>query len=114
MPRAPYAEVSPNEPLLNNQPSFVFAAFRARRWRAEASGRVHHRASQRSLGYGELAAKAAALPLPGARSLKLKDPKDYKIIGTRTAGVENKDIVTGKPIFGVARLSAPTSTKSRR
>lgn len=66
-----------------------------------ASGRVLHRASQRSLGYGELASKAATLPLPDARSLKLKAPKDYRIIGTRTAGVENKQIVTGKPIFGV-------------
>ncbi len=66
-----------------------------------ASGRVHHASSQRSLGYGELATRAAALPLPDPRSLTLKDPKSYKIIGTRTPGVENKDIVTGKPIFGV-------------
>lgn len=66
-----------------------------------ASGRVHHTASQRSLGYGELATKAAALPLPDARSLQLKNPKDYKIIGTRTTGVENSAIATGKPIFGI-------------
>ncbi|MFN0104913.1 MAG: molybdopterin cofactor-binding domain-containing protein [Bryobacteraceae bacterium] len=66
-----------------------------------ASARVHHRSSQRSLGYGELAAKAVSLPVPDLRSLKLKDPKEYKIIGKSTIGVENKAIVTGKPIFGI-------------
>jgi isoquinoline 1-oxidoreductase beta subunit len=66
-----------------------------------ASGRVLHKASDRSLGYGELAAKAATMPVPDFGTLKLKDPKDYKIIGTTTNDVENKDIVTGKPIFGI-------------
>ncbi|MGH9852736.1 MAG: molybdopterin cofactor-binding domain-containing protein, partial [Blastocatellia bacterium] len=66
-----------------------------------ASGRVHHKASNRSLGYGELATKAATMPVPDLRSVKLKDPKDYKIIGTSTISVETKDILTGKPIFGI-------------
>ena len=66
-----------------------------------ASGRVHHKASNRSLGYGELASKAATMPAPDLRSVKLKDPKDYKIIGTSTISVETKDILTGKPIFGI-------------
>jgi isoquinoline 1-oxidoreductase subunit beta len=66
-----------------------------------ASGRVVHQASNRSLGYGELAAKAATMPVPDFKTLKLKDPKDYKIIGTTTNDVENHDIVTGKPIFGI-------------
>jgi isoquinoline 1-oxidoreductase subunit beta len=66
-----------------------------------ASGRVHHQASNRSLGYGELAIKAATMPVPDLRSVKLKDPKDYKIIGTSTISVETKDILTGKPIFGI-------------
>jgi len=66
-----------------------------------ASGRVHHKTSNRSLGYGELASKAATMPAPDLRSVKLKDPKDYKIIGTSTISVETKDILTGKPIFGI-------------
>jgi isoquinoline 1-oxidoreductase beta subunit len=66
-----------------------------------ASGVVYHRASNRSLGYGELASKAATMPAPAFSSLKLKDPKDYKIIGKTTAGVETKDILTGKPVFGI-------------
>ncbi|MFN7929511.1 MAG: molybdopterin cofactor-binding domain-containing protein [Blastocatellia bacterium] len=66
-----------------------------------ASGRVHHKASNRSLSYGELATKAATMPVPDLRSLKLKDPKDYKIIGTSTRSVETKDILTGKPIFNI-------------
>jgi isoquinoline 1-oxidoreductase beta subunit len=66
-----------------------------------AAGRVFHKASNRSLSYGELASKAATMPAPDFKSLKLKDPKDYKIIGTTTIDAENKDIVTGKPIFGI-------------
>ena len=66
-----------------------------------AAGRVIHQATNRSLGYGELAAKAASMPVPDFKTLKLKDPKDYKIIGTTTNDVENKEIVTGKPIFGI-------------
>jgi isoquinoline 1-oxidoreductase beta subunit len=66
-----------------------------------ASGRVIHQASNRSVGYGEIAAKAATLPVPDFKTLKLKDPKDYKIIGTTTIGADTKDITLGKPIFGI-------------
>src|SRR5579884_2811571 len=45
------------------------------------NGRVYHRSTDRSLGYGELAAKAAQMPVPDLKSLKFKDGKDYKIVG---------------------------------
>ncbi|HTH48930.1 MAG TPA: molybdopterin cofactor-binding domain-containing protein, partial [Candidatus Limnocylindria bacterium] len=65
------------------------------------SGTVVHAKSKRTLKYGDLVAKAATLPVPKESELKLKDPKDYKIIGTRITGVDNPKIVTGKPSFGI-------------
>jgi isoquinoline 1-oxidoreductase beta subunit len=66
-----------------------------------ASGRVYHKASNRSLGYGELASKMAGITPPALTTLKLKDPKDYKIIGVTQPQRELHNIVTGKPIFGI-------------
>jgi isoquinoline 1-oxidoreductase subunit beta len=68
---------------------------------ATGSGKVTHRPSNRTLGYGALAAKAATLPLPDPKSVKLKDPREYKIIGQPLLGVDVASIVTGKPIFSI-------------
>jgi isoquinoline 1-oxidoreductase beta subunit len=69
-----------------------------------ASGRVFHSQSDRSVSYGDLAADAAKLPVPDQKTLRLKDPKDFRIIGQRISGVDNPAIVTGKPLFGIDQV----------
>ena len=83
----------------------MIVAAAAKRWRVADSeleteaGVVHHRGSGRSLSYGELATDAATMPAP--KSVALKDPKDFRIIGTSKPGVDNAKIVTGQPLYGI-------------
>jgi isoquinoline 1-oxidoreductase beta subunit len=63
------------------------------------NGAVIHAPSKRRATYGELAAKAATLTPP--ENARLKDPKDFKLIGTRVPGVDNQKVVTGAPLFGI-------------
>ncbi|HEX4050990.1 MAG TPA: molybdopterin cofactor-binding domain-containing protein [Steroidobacteraceae bacterium] len=66
-----------------------------------SEGVVHHGGSSRSLSYGALAVKAARLKPPALDSVPLKDPKDYKIIGHFTPGVDGPRVLAGTPIFGI-------------
>jgi isoquinoline 1-oxidoreductase beta subunit len=66
-----------------------------------SKGTVVHAASKRTLGYGDLLAVAATLPVPALDSVKVKDPKDFTIIGTKVKSVDVHGIVTGKPMYGI-------------
>lgn len=60
---------------------------------------VIHVKSGNKLSYGELAEEASKLTVP--TDVPLKNRKDFKIIGTSIKNVENKNIITGKGIFGL-------------
>ncbi len=62
-------------------------------------GKVIDKAGNRSFTFGELATDAASIPVP--TEVKLKDKKDFKLIGTFVKGVDNQAIFTGKPLFGL-------------
>jgi isoquinoline 1-oxidoreductase beta subunit len=62
---------------------------------------VLHKASGRKLGYGELAAAAAKLPVPKKEELKLKKREDWRYIGKPAGGVDLKEIVTGQAVYGI-------------
>lgn len=77
----------------------------AKRWKVPASnlttdnGSVLHKASGRKLTYGALATEASTLTVPD--DVKLKDIKDFKLIGTAVRNVDNHEMVTGKPLYGL-------------
>ena len=62
-------------------------------------GKLIHKASGNTAGYGEFASAAAKLPVP--EKVELKKVKDFKIIGTSRKNVDGNSIVTGKPLFGL-------------
>ena len=66
-----------------------------------AKGVVRHRASNRSVSYGQIATAAASVSAPDLATVPLKDPTTFTIIGTRVRGVDNHAIVTGTPLYGI-------------
>lgn len=66
-----------------------------------ASGRLYHKASNREAGYGQFAEAASRITPPKPESLALKDPAQFRILGKRVPGVDNRAVVTGQPLFGI-------------
>jgi CO/xanthine dehydrogenase Mo-binding subunit len=58
------------------------------------AGVLYHAKSGRSAGYGKLASAAAQIPVP--KDVKLKDKKDFTIIGTSQKNVDVPKIISGE------------------
>jgi isoquinoline 1-oxidoreductase beta subunit len=69
-----------------------------------ANSIVTHGPSRRTLAYGALAEAASRLPVP--TEIRLKDPKDWKLIGQRVARLDTVEKVTGAQVYG-ADLALP-------
>jgi isoquinoline 1-oxidoreductase beta subunit len=63
-------------------------------------GKVSNKAGK-SLTYGQLAARAARIAPPDLKTVVLKDPANYTIIGKAIGGIDNLKLVTGQPLFGI-------------
>ncbi len=79
----------------------------AAKWKVdvgEVQAQLHevvHKPTGRKLGYGELAAAAAALPVPAADKVKLKEASAFRYIGKGTVRISDlNDITTGKAVYG--------------
>lgn len=64
-----------------------------------SDGIIKETNGSRTIGYGAIASKAVGIEIP--EEIALKEPKDYKLIGTAQKNVEGPKIVTGKPLFGI-------------
>ena len=64
-----------------------------------AQGVISHGPSGRSVPFGAIAAAAADMKPP--TQVALKDPKDWKLIGTRQRRFDVPDKITGKPIYAI-------------
>ncbi len=53
----------------------------------------------RSISYGDIASRAVDMEVP--EEIELKDPKDFKLIGTYQKNVVGPQLVTGKSVFGL-------------
>ncbi len=63
------------------------------------AGVLYHKNKGKKAGYGEMSTAAAQIPVP--EEVKLKEVKDFKIIGTSRKNVDGHKIVTGQPMFGL-------------
>jgi len=83
----------------------LLIAAAAKKWNVDATectaenSFVIHSKTGNKLSYGELAEEASKIPVP--TDVPLKNRKDFKLIGKAIKNVENKNIITGKGIFGL-------------
>jgi len=83
----------------------MLIAAAAAQWQVDAascsasSGKVTHAASNRMLSYGELADTAGKQPVPDKP--KLKDPKDFTLIGQSLKRSDTPNKSNGKTIYGI-------------
>lgn len=64
-------------------------------------GTVIHTPSGRKLGYGALADAAAKLPLPDVKTVVLKQPKDFRLIGKVTRRLDTPEKLNGSAEYGI-------------
>ncbi|HKK44380.1 MAG TPA: molybdopterin cofactor-binding domain-containing protein, partial [Balneolaceae bacterium] len=84
---------------------YLLVAAAAKKWNTSVrnlstdKGIITNKKTGETLGYGEVATAAASVPVPD--EVELKDPRDFKLIGSYIKNVDGKEIVTGKPLFGL-------------
>src|SRR6266567_2640612 len=66
-----------------------------------AAGVITHAASKRSTTYGKVAAAAAKLTPPDPKSIKLKDPKDWKIAGKPIKRLDTAMKLNGSLVYAI-------------
>jgi isoquinoline 1-oxidoreductase subunit beta len=66
-----------------------------------SQGVITHAASGRSTTYGKVAAAAAKLAAPDPKSIKLKDPKDWKIAGKPLKRLDTADKLDGSKVYAI-------------
>jgi isoquinoline 1-oxidoreductase subunit beta len=83
----------------------MLIAAAANEWKVPASectaanSVITHKPSNRSTTYGKVAAAAALVEPP--KDVQLKDPKDWRIIGTSVKRLDTRDKTTGKMVYGI-------------
>ena len=77
----------------------------AKRWNASIAdcyandGKIYLKNTDKSFTYGELVDDASKLVVP--KNPKLKDPKDFKILGKYNKRLDVPERVTGKAVYGI-------------
>ena len=59
------------------------------------------RRRKRTTSYGKVAAAAAKLTPPDPKSIKLKDPKDWKIAGKPMKRLDTADKLNGSKVYAI-------------